>query len=321
MRALVTGCAGFIGSHLTESLLEAGDDVVGVDCFNSNYARREKLRNLERAREWDSFDFVPIDLARGELEDTVSDCDAVFHLAAEPGVRSSWGSRFDDYLRNNVLATQHLLEAAKAWPEKRFVFASSSSVYGQAERLPTRESQTPQPFSPYGTTKLAAENLCRLYHGNYGVQAVLLRYFSVYGPRQRPDMAFSRFFRAAVRGEPVTVFGDGRQTRDFTFVADIVAATHAAAAVPGVGGETFNLGGGSMVSLTAALAIIERLTGRSLEVTHVPSQDGDVHDTGADISRAREQLGYEPQAEFEGGLREQLEWLTAAEQDTAGPRR
>jgi UDP-glucose 4-epimerase len=178
-----------------------------------------------------------------------------------------------------------------------------------------------QPFSPYGTTKLAAEHLCRLYHGNYGVEAVILRYFSVYGPRQRPDMAFSRFFRAALRGEPVTVFGDGRQTRDFTFVADIVAASRAAATAPGVGGKTFNLGGGSMVSLADALGIIKRLTGRSLQVTHVPSQDGDVRDTGADTSRARAQLGYEPRTEFEDGLREQLDWVRSAEQDAAGPRR
>ena len=193
MRALVTGCAGFIGSHLTESLLDDGWTVVGIDCFNDNYARPQKLRNLERSMEWDGFEFVPIDLSRGDLYDLVEDCDVVFHLAAEPGVRSSWGSRFESYVRNNVMATQHLLEAAKRCPEKRFVYASSSSIYGDAEQLPTPEFVTPRPFSPYGVTKLASEHLCRLYNGNFGVDTVGLRYFTVYGPRQRPDMAFTIF--------------------------------------------------------------------------------------------------------------------------------
>src|SRR5215216_1472987 len=252
MRALVTGCAGFIGSHLAEALLEDGDSVLGVDCFNDNYARPQKLRNLERAQEWDGFEFVPLDLSRGELEDEVAECDAVFHLAAEPGVRTSWGSRFDRYLRNNVLATQHLLEAAKAQPDRRFVFASSSSIYGQAEKLPTRETDTPQPFSPYGTTKLAAEHLCQLYHGNYGVQTVILSYFPVLAPRKRQDMAFTIFSRAAVHGQPVVVFGDGRQTRDFTYVGDVVTATHAAVRAPGAVGGIYNIGGGSRISLLHA---------------------------------------------------------------------
>jgi nucleoside-diphosphate-sugar epimerase len=216
MRALVTGCAGFIGSHLTEALLADGVSVLGVDCFNDNYGRRQKLHNLETAREWDEFDFVPVDLSRGELHDLVADCETVYHLAAEPGVRSSWGLRFDQYLRNNVLATQLLLEAMRDQSGKRFVYASSSSIYGQAEALPTSEDTTPRPHSPYGTTKLAGEHLCALYHGNHGVETVMLRYFSVYGPRQRPDMAFNRFCRAAIGGDPITVFGDGHQTRDFT---------------------------------------------------------------------------------------------------------
>ncbi|MEA2123317.1 MAG: hypothetical protein QOI80_99, partial [Solirubrobacteraceae bacterium] len=186
MRALVTGCAGFIGSHLTESLLSDGHDVLGIDCFNDNYGRSAKLDNLAHAQEWDGFEFVPIDLARGDLADVVAESEVVYHLAAEPGVRSSWGGRFDTYLRNNVLATQHLLEAAREHPPARFVYASSSSIYGQAETLPTREDATPQPHSPYGTTKLAGEHMCSLYFANHGVPTVSLRYFTVYGPRQRP---------------------------------------------------------------------------------------------------------------------------------------
>ena len=232
MRVLVTGCAGFIGSHLTESLLFDGHEVVGIDCFNDNYGRPAKRQNLEHALEWKEFDFVPLDLVRGELAPLIEECDVVFHLAAEPGVRSSWGDRFESYERNNIAATHQLLEAAKLVPEKRFVYASSSSVYGQAEMLPTPESTTPRPFSPYGVTKLAAEHLCDAYHRNFGVALVSLRYFSVYGPRQRPDMAFNIFCRAALDGQPLHVYGDGGQTRDFTYVADVVAATRAAAQSP-----------------------------------------------------------------------------------------
>ena len=227
MRALITGCAGFIGSHLSEALLADGHSVLGVDCFSDNYERSRKLANLERARQHDAFELAPVDLAAAPLDGLVADCDAVFHLAAEPGVRSSWEERFEVYLRRNVHATQRLLDAASASPEKPFVFASSSSIYGEAETLPTDEDVRPRPYSPYGATKLAAESLCRLYHDNHGVRATALRYFTVYGPRQRPDMAFHRFCRAALAGEPLTVYGDGSQTRDFTFVADVVEATRA----------------------------------------------------------------------------------------------
>jgi UDP-glucuronate 4-epimerase len=312
MRALVTGCAGFIGSHLTEALLAGGAEVVGVDCFNDNYGRGQKLHNLETARGWDEFDFVPVDLSRGELHDLVEDCDTVYHLAAEPGVRSSWGLRFDQYLRNNVLATQLLLEATRDQPGKRFVYASSSSIYGEAEGLPTSEDATPRPHSPYGMTKLAGEHLCTLYHGNHGVDAVMLRYFSVYGPRQRPDMAFNRFCRAAVAGEPITVFGDGRQTRDFTYVADVVAATRAAAAASGVSGQVFNVGGGSRIALADAIEMIGDLNGRPLEVQNLPMQDGDVRDTGADTALARDAIGYAPATEFADGLRAEFDWVVAS---------
>jgi len=308
MRALVTGCAGFIGSHLTESLLAAGVGVLGVDCFNDNYGRPQKLANVEAARDWEGFELVPIDLARGSLDDLVSECDLTFHLAAEPGVRPSWGQRFELYTRNNVLATQHLLEASKRRPGQRFVYASSSSVYGQARQLPTHESATPAPFSPYGITKLSGEHLCHAYHANYGVQTVVLRYFSVYGPRQRPDMAFSRFCTAALEGLALEVLGDGRQTRDFTYVDDVVAATRAAADAPGAVGRALNIGGGSRSALNEAIERLGELSGRELEVTLRDHQRGDVRDTAADIAAARQALGYAPRVGLAEGLGAQWEW-------------
>ena len=308
MRAMVTGCAGFIGSHLTESLLRDGVDVLGIDCFNSNYPRADKLLNLRRAREYDGFEFVPIDLSRGDLAELVADCDRVFHLAGEPGVRASWGRTFEPYLANNILATQQLLEALRALPERRLVYASSSSVYGQAERMPTSETDLPAPFSPYGVTKLGAEQLCGLYHGNYGVQTVSLRYFSVYGPRQRPDMAFHKFCRAIADGERIVVYGDGEQTRDFTYVGDVVAATRAAAEVDEAVGGVFNIGGGTRTSLNETLRMLGEIAERPLDVQRNPAQDGDVRDTGADTTRARAVLGWEPRVGLRDGLRAEFEW-------------
>jgi UDP-glucuronate 4-epimerase len=311
-RALVTGCAGFIGSHLAESLLADGHEVLGIDCFNPNYAPGDKLANLARARDHDAFTFLDADLVSADVAALLADCDAVFHLAAEPGVRSSWGRRFDRYVHNNVTATQRLLEAASADPGRRVVYASSSSVYGDAEQLPTREDATPQPLSPYGVTKLAAEHLCQLYHAEHGVQAVALRYFSVYGPRQRPDMAFRRFCEAAIDRRPIEVFGHGRQTRDFTFVADIVAATRAAAVATGVAGEVLNVGGGSRVSLNSTLERLSAIVGRPLDIRRRPREDGDVLHTGADITRARDLLGFRPSSALEDGLRAELEWALSA---------
>jgi nucleoside-diphosphate-sugar epimerase len=312
MRALVTGCAGFIGSNLVDELLSNGDEVVGIDCFNDNYGRAEKLRNLEHARSWDRFDFVPVDLSRGAVHDLVADCDVVFHLAAEPGVRSSWGQRFESYVRNNVMATQHLLEAARSQPERRFVYASSSSVYGQAERFPTPEDVVPQPQSPYGTTKLAAEHLCSLYRSNFGVDAVSLRLFSVFGPRQRPDMAFSSFFAAVVSGEPASVLGDGRQTRDFTYVGDVVRALRMTAEIDAPAERIFNIGGGARTSLAETIRIIEELAGAPMRSRLLPRVEGDVRDTAADTTRARELLGFEPATSLRQGLEAQYEWSVAS---------
>jgi nucleoside-diphosphate-sugar epimerase len=313
MRALVTGCAGFIGSHLTESLLGDGHEVLGVDCFNDNYARSQKLANLRMALDFESFRFARCDLAEADASPLFDGCDTVFHLAAEPGVRSSWGSRFDLYLRNNVAATQRLLEAALPFPHLRFVYASSSSVYGEAESLPTPEDTPPQPLSPYGVTKLGAEQLCSLYHANHGVETVALRYFSVYGPRQRPDMAFNRFCRAALVDDPITLYGDGRQTRDFTYVADIVAATRAAATARAAPGHVYNVGGGSRVSLRRALEVLETVTGSCLDLRCEPREHGDVADTGADITRARRELGFAPRTSLEAGLRAEYDWTAEHE--------
>jgi UDP-glucuronate 4-epimerase len=321
MRALVTGCAGFVGSHLTESLLTDGHEVIGVDCFNDNYARRQKLDNLEGPQSWETFEFVPIDLSRGELEELVDECDVIFHLAAEPGVRSSWGGRFEQYLRNNLLATQRVLEAAKAAEgRKRVVYASSSSVYGHAETLPTPEDALPQPFSPYGVTKLGAEEMCSLYWGNHGLETVSLRFFTVYGPRQRPDMAFNRFCHAALNGTPLTVFGDGEQTRDFTYVADIVSALRSAAVVPEAAGRVYNIGGGSRFSVNDALRLLAGYAGRPLNVDYLDSEKGDVRDTGADTTRARAEIGYLPQTGVADGLLAEFEWVREA-QAAQGQRR
>ena len=321
MRALVTGCAGFIGSHLTESLLQDGASVVGVDCFNDNYGRPQKRLNLEQAEDWEGFDFVPIDLARGELHDIVADCDSIFHLAAEPGVRASWGDRFEAYLRNNVLATQHLLEAAASTPEKRFVYASSSSIYGQAERHPTPEAEIPRPFSPYGVTKLAGEHMCQLYSKNHGLNTVVLRYFSVFGPRQRPDMAFNVFCRRIVRDEPIVVFGDGLQTRDFTYVADVVTATRAAATAPATPGGVFNVGGGSQISLRTAIDLIGDFAGRAPRIEYRPAQSGDVRDTAADTTRASSELGFRPSTPFDEGLRAEFDWIARTRSQEPVPHR
>jgi nucleoside-diphosphate-sugar epimerase len=317
MRALVTGCAGFIGSQLAESLLRDGHEVVGVDALIDTYDAEIKLGNLEQAQAFEAFSFLALDLTKAPLDPLVESCDVIFHLAAEPGVRTSWGDRFESYARNNVLATQRLLEAAKQWPAKRVVFASSSSIYGDAEQLPTPEDVLPRPFSPYGVTKLAAEHLCALYGGNYGVDTVALRYFSSYGPRQRPDMAFHRFCRAALRGEPLTVFGSGNQTRDFTFVADVVAATRAAAISPAAGGHVYNVGGGSRISVNEALELIISFAGRPLEVRRLESEKGDVRNTGADITRAQRDLGFKPATSVTDGLRAEFEWMLARERNLA----
>jgi UDP-glucose 4-epimerase len=259
----------------------------------------------------DGFEFVEADLRTSAIELLLDGVDAIFHQAAQAGVRLSWSDGFPDYLGHNVLATQRLLEAVqKARPSARVVYASSSSVYGNQDAYPVVEDALPKPYSPYGVTKLAGEHLCGLYAENSGIAAVSLRYFTVYGPRQRPDMAFHRFIRAALRGEELSLYGDGEQTRDFTFVADAVAAT-IAAGTRGVPGRSYNIGGGSRVSMNEVIAIIERIAGRPLNVRREGTQKGDMRDTYADTSLARQDLAFAPSVSLEEGIQAEFHWLSS----------
>ena len=308
MKALVTGAAGFIGSTLVEQLLANGADVIGVDCFTDYYPRAIKERNLSAALGHPRFAFIDARLQDADLPPLLADRTHVFHLAAQAGVRKSWGRDFDVYTVNNIEATQVLLEACLGATLERLVYASSSSVYGDGVAMPMREDALPQPLSPYGVTKLAAEQLCHLYFANYGVPTVALRYFTVYGPRQRPDMGFHRFLRATLEGKPITVYGDGEQTRDFTFVADAVSAT-IAAATRGVPGRVYNIGGGSRVSINEVLDIIGRVAGRRPLVTVDSAQKGDMRHTYADTSLARRDLEFAPTVTLEEGLAAEQQWL------------
>jgi nucleoside-diphosphate-sugar epimerase len=309
MNALVTGAAGFIGSHLTGLLLDRGAQVTGLDCFTDYYARSIKEANLGHNRHRDGFRFVEARIQDADLPAMLDGMTHVFHLAAQAGVRKSWGQHFRTYTENNVEASQQLLEACVGLPLRRFVYASSSSIYGDHTSIPMREDARPQPVSPYGVTKLAAEQLCYLYHVNHGVPATSLRYFTVYGPRQRPDMGFHRFIRAALAGDPISLFGDGEQTRDFTFVADAVAAT-AAAGDRGVPGRAYNIGGGSRVSINQVLEMIGRVAGRPLTVRREPAQKGDMRDTFADTGLARADLGFAPAVSLEEGIEAEYRWLS-----------
>jgi UDP-glucose 4-epimerase len=311
MKAIVTGAAGFIGSHLSEYLVQAGHTVVGIDAFTDHYARDLKEHNLAALRTADRFTLIETTLADADWPRLLDDVTWVFHLAARAGVRKSWGRDFHVYTVSNVEGTQTLLEACKGHPIERFVYASSSSVYGDNVPLPMHEDARPQPVSPYGVTKLSAEHLCHLYYVNYGVPAVSVRYFTVYGPRQRPDMGFHKFFLAAMHNQPVPVFGDGRQTRDFTFVRDAVAAT-ASASTRGTPGAVYNIGGGSRVELLDVFELIGRITGRPLRLNMIEPQAGDMRDTYADTARARADLAFAPAVTLDQGLRAQFQWMTEA---------
>jgi UDP-glucuronate 4-epimerase len=302
---LVTGCAGFIGSHLTEALVARGCWVVGVDAFTDNYSRAVKERNLEHCCALGGVHFSELDLAEDPVEPLLEQVSGVFHLAARPGVRTSWGPTFASYLRDNLLATQRVFEAAVK-RGVRVVYASSSSVYGDATAYPLREDATPVPVSPYGVSKLACEALATSYGRSAGLDAVGLRYFSVYGPRQRPDMAFAMVFDSLARNRPFRVLGNGRQTRDFTYVGDIVEGTLRAMRY-GTPGGVYNIGGGSEISLLDALTLCERVAGRPLDVRHDPAATGDARRTIADYSRARSELGWEPETSLKAGLQAQSE--------------
>lgn len=300
MRVVVTGAAGFIGSHLCERLVQADHEVVGVDCFTDYYDTARKRSNVAGLLGERSFTLLDLDLLSAHLEPLLDGVDVVYHLAGQPGVRPSWGQEFATYSQRNLLATQRLLEAARDCKLTKFVYASSSSVYGDAEAYPTKEDLRPQPVSPYGVTKLAAEHLCELYRTTAAVPTVSLRLFTVYGPRQRPDMAFSALIEAAVTGGQFVLFGDGNQTRDFTYVDDVVTAMTAAAESDWTG--VANIGGGARTSMREVIEIVSALVG-PVDVISLPTQPGDVRHTAADTQVAHRAFGYTPAVSLRDGLK------------------
>lgn len=314
--SIVTGAAGFIGSHLVEVLLSQGDRVIGIDEFNDYYAIELKHKNLADAIKHPNFKLICGDIQTLPWPELLAGVDFIYHQAAQAGVRSSWGQGFRGYTERNINTTQILLEAAKSAKSlKRLVFASTSSVYGNAETLPTQESLCPQPVSPYGITKLAAERLCWLYYQNFQVPITVLRYFTVYGPRQRPDMAFHKFFKAALTDQVVEIYGDGKQTRDFTFIGDAVGANLAAATVSAAVGETFNIGGGSRVVLLDVLKTMEEIIGQPIKRSYLEFGLGDARHTAADVTKARSILGYNPQVSLMDGLTQEWQWLQSLYQN------
>jgi UDP-glucuronate 4-epimerase len=307
MRALVTGAAGFVGSRLVRAICASGDEVIGLDALAPYYDPAMKQRRFDQLAQLPSVEMVQGDLVDLELEAILDGCDTVFHLAGQPGVRASW-TDFDDYARNNVNATQRLLAAVDTDAVSRFVFSSSSSVYGQVtgavdEAAPTR------PYSPYGVTKLAAESLCGAYAQNFGLRAVSLRLFTVYGPGQRPDMAMHRLIRSSLLGEPFPMFGDGSQVRSFTFVDDVVDAALAACVRDVEPGAIINISGGSSCSLTEVIETIEDITGRPVPIDQRDAEAGDVTRTDADIESARRLLDWSPRTSLRDGLTLQVEWM------------
>jgi UDP-glucose 4-epimerase len=308
MNVLVTGAAGFIGSHLSRRLLREGAHVIGVDSFTDYYPRWIKERNIAPLAGDRDFEFLPHDLLGIDLDRLLSRVEVVYHLAAQAGVRSSWGESFSVYIQQNIQSTQKLLEAAKGKPLSRFVYASSSSVYGLTPTLPMTEKSLLYPLSPYGVTKLAAEQLSFLYFQNYAVPTVSLRFFTVYGPGQRPDMAFHKFFKSIAESRPVVIYGDGEQTRDFTFVEDIVEACLAASRL-GRPGEVYNVGGGHREKMNDLLPLLEQTSGKTIDVRREGRQKGDVAHTHADIRKAREELGFSPRTALEEGLRQEWDWV------------
>lgn len=310
-RVVVTGAAGFVGSTLCERLVRDGAHVVGVDSMDDYYPRATKLANVAALSSQPLFELLELDLAEDPLEDVLAGAHCVFHQAAQPGVRGSWGSQFHRYVRNNITVAQRLLEATVAWGVPHFVIASSSSVYGDAARHPTPEDAMLQPISPYGVTKAAAEHLALLYGRRHGLRVVALRYFTLYGPRQRPDMAFARFIAALDRGDPLPLYGDGGQTRDFTYVDDAVEANILAATNEAASG-VFNIGGGSVWRLSDVIDLLGDVTGRPVRLDRRDAAPGDVRDTSARIERATEVLGYAPGVTLEDGLARQVAAARAA---------
>lgn len=308
MTCLVTGAAGFIGSHLCRKLIKEGFSVTGVDSFTDSYPKWIKERNIKPLLKEKKFKLLNSDLNDLELKKLLSETDYVFHHAAQAGVRTSWGENFSIYIKNNIEATQKLLEAAKNSRIKKFIYASSSSVYGFCPDLPMSETSSLYPFSPYGVSKLAAENLCFLYFKNYNVPTVSLRFFTVYGPGQRPDMAFHKFFKAIAEDKQITVYGDGKQTRDFTYVDDIIEANFSSLK-NGVPGKIYNIGGGSRKKLEEIFPILESICQKKIKKIREEKQKGDVPHTLADIQKAHKDLNYSPQIQLSDGLKEEWSWI------------
>ena len=308
MNCIVTGAAGFIGSHLSRRLLQEGFSVIGIDSYSDYYPRWIKEQNILPLLKEKNFKIIAGDINSLDLSSILGDSDVVYHLAAQAGVRASWGKSFSIYTRDNIEATQRLLEAAKDLPIKKFIFASSSSVYGYSPELPMSETSLLFPYSPYGVTKLAAENLCFLYHKNYNVPTVSLRFFTVYGPGQRPDMAFHKFLKCVIDDKPLPVFGDGNQTRDFTYVDDIIDA-NIACIDQGKPGEKYNIGGGNRNKLVDLFPILEDICKKKIPLQWEKIQKGDVPHTLASIEKAQRDLGYKPNMDIREGLSREWDWI------------
>ncbi|MEW9669827.1 NAD-dependent epimerase/dehydratase family protein [Ammoniphilus sp. 3BR4] len=306
-KAVVTGCAGFIGSSLSKRLLDEEFEVVGIDCFTDNYDRKIKEKNLEKFLNHENFTFLMDHITHLDWGSLLQGTDYIFHQAAMPGVRTSWGKSFDTYVLNNIMATQVLLEAVKRNPVKKFIYASSSSIYGSTHGS-TPETLIPRPLSPYGVTKLAGEQLCHLYADNYGIPTVSLRYFTVYGPGQRPDMAFHKFIHSLQFGNPIQVYGDGTQSRDFTYIDDVIEANLLAMNYPG-SGEAFNIGGKSRIVLKDVIELLGKLMGVTPKINYVQKQAGDPAHTWANIEKAKALLGYAPKISLEEGFKAEIAYV------------
>ena len=309
-KSIVTGAAGFIGSNLVNALLERGEIVIGVDHFNDYYDPHLKQKNISKFIDHPNFTLIAENIINIAWSEVLTDVDVIYHQAAQAGVRASWGKSFSFYTERNITATQVLLEAAKNQTNlQRFVYASSSSIYGNAETFPTPENICPQPVSPYGITKLVGEQLCNLYHQNFAVPTTCLRYFTVYGPHQRPDMAFHKFFQLILNRQPIPIYGDGQQTRDFTFISDAIAANLLAGSVPAAVGEIFNIGGGSRVVLTEIIDTIENIVGQPVKRDYLEKAMGDARHTSADVTKAKTILGYQPLVALAEGLEREWQWI------------